>query len=113
MEVTIIFVSIILTLIICSPLIIIWAIKSSKARNMKRSYQQLRIGMSVTELINLLGSPDSVGMSDEHTKIMQWRNDEGIMRGIFDKDTTRTIKAFVRDNIVISYDSDNINKRTW
>lgn len=114
MDETLIYViGIIATLIICSPLIILWAFKSHKARKMRNAYKKLKIGMSERELLDLLGSPDSVGKLDVATKIYNWRNDEWIMRGAFDNDGTRAIKVYVRLGAVVGFDGININKRTW
>ena len=94
-------------------LICVYSAKSSKASNMKQSYHELRIGMTKDEVLDMLGSPNTVGMKDSNTEVLQWRNDEGILRSAFDKDTARVIRVEIQAGKVTAFDGINIDKRTW
>lgn len=104
---------VILSIIIIAVPLILWAEKSKKAKHMRRAYTEIYIGMPIKELIEIIGSPDSVGRRADGIDILTWNNDEKMFQPLWKRETTRAIVVEVKDQIIISYNGQNINNRTW
>ena len=88
------------------------AVKSKKAKRMKHGYRKIAIGMSMEQVIDILGEPSVRGMKDANTVLLKWKNNEWVLRSAFNTNAHRTIEVEFVDGKVAGFTADNINDRT-
>lgn len=106
-----IIVSTIIGLVVLVGIIIKFSKQSSKGKDMKNQFNELKLGMTKDDVIKLLGNPDSQ-MVDEDTESFSWINREfiGVTQG---NSMERKITVSFKDGKVCRFGGDNINTSTW
>ncbi|MBE5780669.1 MAG: hypothetical protein E7328_02450 [Clostridiales bacterium] len=74
---------------------------------MKKAYQELKLGMTMAEVVALFGRPDSEGVRDG-VVTLGWETQEfkGVLRG---GRVTRSVEVELKDDKVIAFNGHNIN----
>ena len=111
-ETAIIVICVLIIVAVCGGVIAYTAVKSKKAKRMKYGYRQISIGMSMEQVIEILGEPDVRGMKDANTVQLKWKNNEWVLRSAFNTNAHRTIIVDFVDGKVSGFTADNINDRT-
>ena len=75
-----------------------------KARSIDEAYSKLHVGMSESELFNVLGTPDKTGVSEDGAKIYGWSVDTKKISGIFATNTFHSIKVTVKVGKVVGWE---------
>lgn len=82
-----------------------------KGAKLKDSYKQLRIGMSKSQVINMLGAPDAVKVRASMEILIWWsREFKGLLRG---GSIERRVIVEFENGVVIGYDGENIDASIW
>jgi len=79
-----------------------------KGSNMKKSYEQLQLGMKKQDVLTLLGNPDSQTVKDG-VEVLGWSSKEwkGLVRGGF---LERTISIEFKNDVVVGINGNNIHR---
>lgn len=85
--------------------------KFNKAKQMQKGYARLKVGMSKSEVIEMLGQPTGQRTANG-TETLTWKNSEfkGWARG---GTMTRSITVDFVNGIVTGYDGENIDRSRW
>ena len=82
-----------------------------KANKMMNGYSKLKLGMSKDEVLRMFGQPTGVRNINGVT-MMTWKNSEfkGAMRG---GTMVREVIVDFENDVVVGYDSRNMDRSTW
>lgn len=85
--------------------------KFRKAKVMQKGYARLKVGMSKTEVLSLLGQPTGQRVLNG-VETYTWKNSEfkGWARG---GTITRSITVDFENDLVIGFDGENIDQSRW
>ena len=91
-------------------LLVLAIMQAINARTMRKAYKLLATGLPKQKVVQMLGDPDSIGLTEDGAEIFHWLNDEGLFKGMFFGIRKREITAIFRDEILVAFDNYAIDK---
>ena len=91
-------------------LLVLAIMQAINARTMRKAYKLLATGLPKRKVVQMLGAPDSIGLTEDGAEILHWQNDEGLFKGMLFGIRKREITAIFRDEILVAFDNYAIDK---